>query len=157
MDYDRNNGGNTHFFITLVVNNLLIHNSMLDFGSSIDVISLKVMNELGLKTKSPYKNACGNDSILIKGCGLLKDLRVYLTTYPDISILTQVVVIDVLDAWGTLLSRKWDATLGGSIQMDLSHATILINDGTFFTLYKNCIVKHQVEDPSVPLNSIRLE
>jgi hypothetical protein len=76
MDYDRNNGGNTHFFMTLVVNNLLIHNSMLDFGASIDVIFLKVMNELGLKTTSPYKNACGNDSILIKGCGLLKDIRV---------------------------------------------------------------------------------
>jgi hypothetical protein len=67
---------------------------------------------------------------------LIKDLRVYLATYLDISILMDVVVIDVPDAWGMLLSRKWAATLGGSIQMDLSYATIPANDGTFVTLYR---------------------
>jgi hypothetical protein len=48
-----------------------------------------------------------------------------------------VVVIDVPDAWGMLLSRKWVTTLGGSIQMDLSYATIPTYDGTFVTLYRN--------------------
>jgi len=65
-----------------------------------------------------------------------------------------VVVIDFLDSWGMLLSRKWAEKLGGSIQMDLYCATNLANDGTFFTLYKQPIVRHQVEDPSVPLNDL---
>jgi hypothetical protein len=125
---------------------------MLDSGDSTNVMSLKVMNELGLETTRPYKNVCGIDSKEIKVCGLIKDLRVYLAAYPDISILMDVVVIDVPDAWGMLLSRKWDATLGGSLQMDLSYATIPTRDGTYVTLYRQPIVKNQVEDPNVPLN-----
>jgi hypothetical protein len=56
MNCDRNNGGCATFFITLVVNNLLIHNCMLDSRASTNVMSLKVMNQLGLKTTRPYRN-----------------------------------------------------------------------------------------------------
>jgi hypothetical protein len=35
-----------------------------------------------------------------------------------------IVVINVPDAWGMLLSRKIAADLGGNIQMDLTYATI---------------------------------
>jgi len=53
-----------------------------------------------------------------------------------------------------LLSRKRSPTLGGSIKMDLSYAIILTNDGTFVTLYRQPIVKKQVDDPSIPLNEL---
>jgi hypothetical protein len=59
-----------------------------------------------------------------------------------------VVVIDVPDAWGMLLSRKWAATLGGSLQMDLSYATIPIGDGSYATLYNHHVVRNHVEDPN---------
>jgi hypothetical protein len=59
MDYHRNNGGHAPFFITLVVNNLLLHNCMLDYGASTNVMSLKVMNELGLETTRPYRMYVG--------------------------------------------------------------------------------------------------
>jgi hypothetical protein len=45
-----------------------------------------------------------------------------------------ILVIDVLDAWGMLLSRDWGANLGGSIQMDLSYATIPTCDNTLVRL-----------------------
>jgi hypothetical protein len=38
---------------------------------------------------------------------------VFLTNYPDISIIMNVLVIDVPDAWGMILYRPWDTTLGG--------------------------------------------
>jgi hypothetical protein len=95
MNGDRKNGGNAPFFITLIVNNLLLHNCMLDYGVSTNVMSLKVMNQLGLKTIIPYMNVCGIDSREIKFCGLIKDLKVSLAAYPNISILMDVVVIDV--------------------------------------------------------------
>jgi hypothetical protein len=70
------------------------------------------MNQLGLKITRPYRNMCGIDSRAIPICGLIKDLKVSLVAYPDISLLMDVVVIDVHDAWGMLLSREWVATLG---------------------------------------------
>jgi hypothetical protein len=51
-----------------------------------------------------------------------------------------VVVIDIPDVWGMLLSKEWDATLGGILQMDLSYATIPHPEGGFVTLYREPIV-----------------
>lgn len=43
---------------------------------------------------------------------------------PDISLLMDVVVIDISDVRGTFLSRKWDVIIGEKHQMDLSYVTI---------------------------------
>ena len=58
------------------------------------------------------------DSKKIEVHGLINDLQVNLSIYPDIMIVMDIVVIDVPDAWGMLLSRKWASDLGGSIQMN---------------------------------------
>jgi hypothetical protein len=110
MSNDRKTGGHTPFFITLMVNYLLLHSCMLDSRDSTNVMSLKAMNELGLKTIRPYINSCGIYSREINVCGLIKDVS--LVSYPDVSIIMDVVVIYVHDSWGMLLSRKWDTTLG---------------------------------------------
>jgi len=65
-----------------------------------------------------------------------------------------VVVIVVPNAWGMLLSRKWAANLRASLQIDLSYATIPTPNGTFFTLYRQLVVKYQVEDPQDHVNEV---
>jgi hypothetical protein len=71
----------------------------------------------------------------IKGKLRCVDLHVKLVVYPDISVLMDVVVIDVPNARGMLLSRKWTASLS-SIQLDLFYATISTHEDTFVTLYR---------------------
>ena len=44
MNYDRRNGGHAPFFITFIVNNLLLNNYILNSRASTNVISLKVMD-----------------------------------------------------------------------------------------------------------------
>jgi hypothetical protein len=66
-------------------------------------MSLKVMNQLGLKTTRPYMNVFFVGSREIKVCDLIKDLHVKLAIYLDISILIDVVVIIFRDVWGMLL------------------------------------------------------
>ena len=39
-------------------------------------------------------------------------------------IVMDIVVVDVPDAWGMLLFRKWASDLGGIIQMNWSYAMI---------------------------------
>ena len=63
-----------------------------------------------------------------------------------------ILVIDVLDAWGMLLSRKWVATMGGNIQMDLSYDTILFFENSFVKLHREKERKFHVEDPKEPMN-----
>jgi hypothetical protein len=76
MHYDRSKEEHTPCFISLVVNDLLLHNCMLDSRASTNVMSLKVMNQLGLKITRNYRHVCRIDSKSIKVCGVIKDLRV---------------------------------------------------------------------------------
>jgi hypothetical protein len=147
MNHDRKNGGYAPSFITLVVNNLLLHNCMLEYGNYTNVIYLKVMDQFILKTKIPYRNVCGINSREIKVCGFIKDLKFSLVAYPDISFFMDVVIIDVSDSCGMVLSIKWAVIFGTSIQMVLSYTTIQTNEGTFFTLYRHPSMRYQVEDP----------
>ena len=73
------------------------------------------------------------DSKKIEVHGLIKDLQVHLVAFPDIQIM-DIVVIDVPDAWGMLLSRKWAVDLGSNLQMDLTYATIPTPEGTMVRL-----------------------
>jgi hypothetical protein len=96
----------------------------------------------------------GVDSKPIMICGLIKDLRVSLSAFPSISVVMDVVVIDIPDAWGMLLSREWVATLGGILHMDLSYATIPHPEGGFVTLYREPFSRHQVESQKNPTDEI---
>lgn len=68
-----------------------------------------------------------------------------------------IVVLDVLDPWGMLLSRKCVASLGGSIQMDLSYATIPACESTYVTLYREPSLRCHVDNPNDPVNELNYE
>ncbi|KAH9304506.1 hypothetical protein KI387_008910, partial [Taxus chinensis] len=84
------------FFTTLIIKDRLLHNYMFDSGASCNVMPLEVMNELNIK----------------------------LVAYPGKNLKLDVVIVDCPAKWGMLLSRKWATSVGGSVQMDMSYATI---------------------------------
>ena len=57
---------------------------------------------------------------------LIKDLVVSLHQMPEKSVVMDVVVADVPVKFGMLLSRSWVAKINGTLQMDMSYATIPI-------------------------------
>jgi hypothetical protein len=126
---------NPPFYLYLGVNGLHLNNCMLDFEASTNVMSLKVMKQLGLKTNRPYGNVCDVNSKNVKVYGLIEYVEVYLQDFPYISLIMNIVVIDVPDAWGMILSISWASTLNGFLSMDLTHAHIPMGDGNFEILY----------------------
>jgi hypothetical protein len=112
------------FFVSLWINDLVLHNYMYDSRASSNIMTKNVMERLNLKTTRPYHNVCAMDSREIEIHGIIVNLQVKLAAHPDITFPMDILVIDVPDAWGMLLSRKWVATMGGCIQIDLSYATI---------------------------------
>ena len=110
--------------MSLMIGDFLLHNCMLDSGSGSNIMTKKVMQQLGLRTTRPYQNVCAMDSRPVKVEGMIEKQNVRLAKYTDIHITMYILVIDVLDKWGMLLSRKFGATLGGSIQMDWTYATV---------------------------------
>jgi hypothetical protein len=82
------------------------------------------MENLGLDITRPYKDLFSFDSRKVKCLGLIKYLVVTLTQIPSKSVVMDVVVVDIPPKFGMLLSRSWETKLKGTLQMDMSYATI---------------------------------
>jgi hypothetical protein len=103
QNMDRGNEKNRPFYLSLLMNDFILHNCMLDSIASSNVMTKKVMEQLNLRISRPYHNICAMDSKTIKVHGLIKGLQVHLVAFLDIMIEMDILVIDVLDAWGMLL------------------------------------------------------
>jgi hypothetical protein len=143
------------FYLSLLVNDKVLHNCMLDSRASSNVITKKVMEQLNLRISRPYHNICALDSQTIEVHGLIKGLQVHLAVFPGIMFEMDIVVIDVPNVWGMLLNRKAAADLGGSLQMDLSYATLPTPNGNTFKLNREVYRKYHVEDPKNPKNELK--
>jgi len=86
----------------------------------------------------------------VKVYSLIEDMEVYLKYFPHIGLIMNIVVIDFPDTWGMLLSRIWVATLGGFLNMDLTHAHIPMGDGTFEILYNREVCRKDALDEDDP-------
>jgi hypothetical protein len=68
------------------------------------------------------------------------------------SILMDIVVVDIPLKYGMLLSSSWGAHLGGSLQLDMTYATIPVFGGQFTCLYRETRLEFTVSDPRNPNN-----
>ena len=140
------------FYITLTLFDHLIHNCMLDSGASHNVIPKAIMDKLGLEITRPYGDLYSFDSRKVKCIGMIKDLVVGLAQIPAKRILMDVVVADIPPKYGMLLSRSWGAKLGGSLQLDMTYATIPVFGGQYTRLYRETRLAFMVGDPHNPNN-----
>jgi hypothetical protein len=140
------------FYITFTVHDHLLHNCMLDFGASHNLMPKTTMENLGLEITRPYHDLYLFDSRKVKCLGMIKDLVVNLAQIPVKSILMDVDVVDVPAKYDMLLSRSWGAKLGGSTQLDMTYTTIPILGGKFTRLYKETRLVYTISDPQNPNN-----
>jgi hypothetical protein len=89
---------------------------------------------------------------------LIENLEVRLVIYPEIIFIMDIVVVDIPNIWGMILSRKWVVILGGTLQMDLYYATIHIGDEAHFFFYNQPMTRDNVEEIDIdPENDGSLE
>ena len=62
------------FFVSLLVDNLILHNCMLDSGGSSNVMTRKVMEQLNLRVTRPYHNVCAMDAREVEVVGIILNL-----------------------------------------------------------------------------------
>ena len=61
---------------------------------------------------------------------------VSLSQLPMKSVIMDVVVVDITPKFGIILSRSWEKKVGGTLNMDLTYATILVFGGENRRLYR---------------------
>ncbi len=135
------------FYISLNVHEKILHNCLLDSGASHNLMPKVVMDELGLDITKPFHELYSFDSRKVRCLGVIKDLVVNLTQLPMKSVIMDIVVADIPPKFGMLLSRSWSKKLGGTLQMDLSFATIPVFGGEQMRLYSESQLPYIISDP----------
>jgi hypothetical protein len=140
------------FYISLNVHDKILHNFLMDSGASHNLMPKDVMDELGLEITKNYHDLYSFDSRKVKCLGVIKDLVVTLFQLPMKSMVMDIVVVDVPPKFGMLLSRSWIKRLGGTLQMDLSYATIPVFGGEHRRLYRESQLAYIISDEQNPTN-----
>jgi len=139
------------FFITLIMNNKRLNNWMLDSGAGANMMSCKVMQQVGLKVTRTYMNVCGFESKYIPTHGVIDNVEVFIKEYSEKVIHMDIVVVDVQDVWGMLLSRNFSSKLGGTLEMDLTYVNVPLKDGTTGCLPNVPVTTTHVQEASDPI------
>ena len=87
---DTNEEDSPPFYVSLNVHDIILHNSVLDFGASHNLMPRVVVESLGLEITIPYKYLFSFDSRKFKCLGLIKDLVFSLAQFPAKSIIMDV-------------------------------------------------------------------
>ena len=139
------------FYISLTIHDMFLHNAMFDSAASHNLMPKIIMECLGLDITLPYKDLYSFDSKEVKCLGLIKDLVVSLHQILEKNLVMDMVVADVPPKFGMLLSRSWAAKIKGTLQMDLSYATVPIF-GTMRRLYRENWLAYMVSNRENPEN-----
>ena len=110
--------------MSLNVHDMVFPNAMLDSRASHNLMPKGVVESLGLEITRTYKDLYSFDSKRVKHMGFIKDMVVSLNKLPYKIVVMDVVVADIPPKFGILLSRSWTSKFKGSLQMDMSYATI---------------------------------
>jgi hypothetical protein len=140
------------FYISLNVHDKILHNCLLDSGASHNLMPKTVMDELGLEVTKPYQDLFSFDSGKVRCLGLIKDMVINLAQLPMRSMVMDVVVADIPPKFGLLLSRSWGKRLGGTLQMDLSYATIPVFGGEMKRLYRESQLAYIISEGKNSVN-----
>jgi hypothetical protein len=94
------------FYVTLNIQDKMLHNCMLDVGASHNLMPKVVMEKLGLEI-TRYHDIYSFDSRKVKCDGIIKDMVFTLSQFHVKRIMMDVVVGDMPTNYVMLLSRTW--------------------------------------------------
>jgi hypothetical protein len=108
----------------------------------------KKLNVIPLKTD---KHVIQLDRTQVKVIGELKDVMIRISTHPMFVQVIDIIVVDIPEAYGLLLSRDWSEKINGYFSTDWAHLWLPLKG------YKNMIridreryLKHTVTDLETP-------
>ena len=101
------------FLLTFEVFNRNLHNCLVGYWVSSNVMPLAVCNKLGVVPLKSDKHVIQLDRTQVKVMGELKDVMIKIATHPNFVQVIDIIVVDIPEAYGLLLSRDWSKNLNG--------------------------------------------
>ena len=106
---------------------------MVDLGESSNVIPLSICKKLNAIPLKSDKHVIQIDRTQVKFMGELKDVMIRIATHPKFVQVIDIIVVDILESYGLLLSRDWSEKLKNYFSIDWAHLWLPLKG------YKNMI------------------
>ena len=95
-------GGIPPFYVSLNIHDKILHNAMIESGTSHNLMPKVIMERMGLETTRPYKDFFSFDSKRVRCIGLIKDVFVGITQVPTKTVVMEIVLADIPPKFGML-------------------------------------------------------
>jgi hypothetical protein len=109
------------FLLTFEVFNRNLHNCLVDSGASSNVMPLSICKKLNTVPLKSDKHVIQLDRTQVKVMGELKDVMIRMATHLKFVQVIDIIVVDIPEAYGLLLSRDWSEKLNGYFSTDWAH------------------------------------
>jgi hypothetical protein len=93
-------------YVTLNIHDKMLHNCMLNYGASHNLMTKIVMEKLGLEITWPYHHLYSFDARKVKCYGMIKDMVVTLSQLHVNRIMMDMVVSNVLSNYGMFCPKN---------------------------------------------------
>jgi hypothetical protein len=139
------------FLLTFEVFNKNLHNCLVDSGASSNVMPLficKKLNETPLKSD---KNVIQLDRTQVKVIGERKYVMIIIATHPKFVQVIDIIIVDIPEAYGLLLSRDWSEKLNRYFSTNWAHLWLPLKGHTnMIRIDREIYLKHIVTDLETP-------
>ena len=105
-------------WLTFEIFNRNVHNFLVDSGASSNVMPYSVCKNINAQPKMCRTKIIQLDISHVKVMGELKDVMIRLSSNSKVHQVIDVIVVDIPEAYGVILSRDWSAKLNGYFATD---------------------------------------
>jgi hypothetical protein len=135
------------FLLTFEIFNRNVHNCVVDFGASSNVMPLSVFQKINTDVQPSNLKHIQLDRTNVRVISELKNVLVRLSSNSKVHQIIDIIFVDIPEVYGFFLSRDWSEQLHGYFSIDWSHLW-LPEDGQPNKVRINCecYLKHTVTD-----------
>ena len=107
-----------------MISDFFLHNCVVHTRERHNFMPLRVMRRLGLECTGPCKYLLSLDSRIVETIGYIKDLSITFNQAPNVSMIINMIVEDIPEAYGILLGRQWSTKVkNGCYFIERTHFT----------------------------------
>lgn len=137
------------FYLTLIVGDKLLYNSMIDSGASTNVILKQIAEVLNIKYEPLSRGVMQLDGNKVQTTGLIKSIPLTLFACPSVSVSQEVIVIDIPPIFGLCLSHNFTTKIGGYLSLDWSHLILQTQHGAKLKILLEPLLTEHIVDQAM--------
>jgi hypothetical protein len=135
------------FLLTFDIFNRNHHNCLIDSGASSNFMPLSICKKLNTVPLKSDKHVIQLDITQVTVIGELKDVMIRMATHPKCVQVIDIIVVDIPEAYGLLLSQDWFEKLNGYSSTDWAHLNLTLKGhANMIRIDRERYLKHIVTD-----------